>query len=181
MFAAAERVESEFDAVSRRLLGQERQLAGTLRITMVDVLATHLLMPDIASFSDEYPDIQIELTIGYEPADLGRREADIALRVTAHPPEDLIGREVGGLANAAYVSASYRHTHDLDDPDDASWIGFGDSGRFHTQIRNSVYAHLPVRGRYDSIGVQVAAARESGYRLSALHRRRSRTGAGEGR
>lgn len=43
----AERVELDMLGLERRVSGRDRQLAGAIRMTMVDVLATDLLMPDL--------------------------------------------------------------------------------------------------------------------------------------
>ena len=48
MLSVAEGVENELDALERRILGQDLQIAGHIRVTMADFLATNLLMPHLA-------------------------------------------------------------------------------------------------------------------------------------
>lgn len=157
MFAVAERVEYELDVAERRVVGLDQKLAGRIRVTMVDVLATHLLMPDMQAFSARYPDIELEVLVSYQSADLDRGEADIAIRLTARPPETLIGRQLTSLAAAGYATPAYLAAHDLSDPGEACWIGFGNGERFPRWVRQSGYPHLPARGVFDSIAVQLAA------------------------
>ena len=159
MLEAAERVEHELHAVQRRLLGRDRQLAGKIRVTMIDVLATKLLMPSLTEFSDTYPDIEIELLIGYETVDLSKMEADIALRATDRPADHLIGRQVGTMAHAGYASPDYVKNHDLGDAGSANWIGFGRGDRFPRWVKQSGFPHLPAKGIFESILLQIEAAR----------------------
>ena len=61
MLKVAELVENEMDGLERRILGHDRKLAGRVRVTMVDGLATGLLMPHLADFTRKYPDIELEV------------------------------------------------------------------------------------------------------------------------
>lgn len=159
MLDAAERVEHEVHAVERRVVGRDRQLAGTIRVTMVDVIATELLMPDLTRFCETYPEIELELQISYVSANLDRGEADIALRLTDKPADNLIGRQVGTMAHAAYASVDYLKHHPLDDPQAANWIGYGTGGRSPRWVKQSGLPHLPAKGVFESMMVQVAATR----------------------
>ena len=155
----AERVELDMLGLERRVSGRDRQLAGAIRVTMVDVLATDLLMPDLQRFTQMYPDIDLEIQISYLSANLDRGEADVALRLTDKPPENLIGRQVGRIAHAAYASRAYLKSHQLDNPQSASWIGFDHGGRDPRWLRQSGLSQLPVRGVCESLLVQIAATR----------------------
>jgi DNA-binding transcriptional LysR family regulator len=159
LLEAAENIETEIHSVQRRLVGRDRRLAGSIRVTMVDVVSTHLLMPDLAEFSERYPDIQLEVIIGYETLDLSRREADVAVRFVKNPPDHLIGRRLGTVANAAYATQAYLDSHDLADPASASWIGYGSPEPFPNWIKQSDYPHIPAKGVFDSMLLQLQAAR----------------------
>ncbi|MGD1880256.1 MAG: LysR family transcriptional regulator [Kiloniellaceae bacterium] len=105
LLRTAERVEAEVEALERRLSGQDLRLTGSLRLTAPDDLAEVTVMPLLAAFRENYPDIVLELAIDNRMLNLTRREADIALRPTRQPPETLAGRRIAGLASAVYVSA----------------------------------------------------------------------------
>lgn len=167
LLEAAENIETEIHSVRRRLVGQDRRLAGGIRVTMVDVIATHLLMADLTEFVELYPDIDLEVVISYEAFDLSRREADVALRFVKNPPDHLMGRRLGTVSNAAYATQSYLDQHDLTDPTSASWIGFGSPEPFPKWVRQSDYPHIPAKGRFDSMLLQLEAAR-SGMGIASL-------------
>ncbi len=159
LLEVAEKVEDEFDAVQQRLAGQDRRLAGVIRVTMIDVIATHLLMPDIVAFNELYPDIELEICMTHEPLDLRRRETDVAIRFVKTPPEYLIGRRLATVAYAAYASQAYVDSHDLSDPTSASWMGYDTLASTPKWVKQSDYPHLPAKGVLDGWLLQFEAAR----------------------
>jgi len=106
LLRTAERVEAEVEALERRLSGRDLRLTGTLRLTAPDDIAEVLLMPVLAAFRHDYPDITVELVIDNRMLSLTRREADIALRPTREPPETLVGRRIATLASTVYRASS---------------------------------------------------------------------------
>ncbi len=159
LLGVAENIENELDAVQRRLVGQDKRLAGVIRVTMADVIATHLLMPNLTEFQEIYPNIELEVVITYEPLDLTRREADVAIRFIKSPPDHLIGHKLASVASAAYTTQDYVKQHDLLDPTSVSWIGFGPPSPFPKWVKQSDYPHVPARGTFDSMLLQLEAAR----------------------
>ncbi len=159
MLHVAETVETEMLGLERRILGKDHQLSGSIRVTLVDALATHVLMPDLVEFCHKYPAIDLQIDNSYQSADLDRREADIAFRFARNPPEHLIGRQIATLASATYASQEYLQNHDLDDPESASWIGFSTKESSPSWVRESQFPDLPVRGRFPSLLIQLAACK----------------------
>lgn len=85
--------------------GQDARLSGRLRCTITPYMAQIILVPLVASFQREHPQIRVDLTETYSLANLMQREADIALRITSRPPESLIGHHLGSIQMAVYGSA----------------------------------------------------------------------------
>jgi len=99
---AAERVETELLALDREISGRDQQLSGVLRVTASETLS-HAVLPRLfAQFHDAHPRIQLVLSIDNRMLDLGRREADIALRVRRPTDPSLFGRRLTGIAWAFY-------------------------------------------------------------------------------
>lgn len=152
----AELVEEELEGLKRRLSGRDQQLSGTIRVTATDFLATHLLVPALAEFTRIYPDIEFEVISTYMALDLNKREADVALRFSKSPPEDLVGKRLATFAEAAYATPDYLDRHDFGEHPTASWIGFS---RRSEWAKESDYPHLPVRDMFESCLLQLAAAK----------------------
>jgi DNA-binding transcriptional LysR family regulator len=162
-----ERVESEIDSLERRLHGQDQRLEGLIRITLVDAVAVGFLMDELARFSAMYPGIDLELLATYQALDLGRREADVAIRVTASPPDFLVGRNLGPFALALYASATYLETHDpVGKPEECSWIAAGE-GPMENDWRTSSFPNMPSRMRSQNMLLRIAAVR-AGVGVSML-------------
>ena len=96
------RIEEEVASLDRRIFGMDQSLQGSLRVTVSQVLASNLLMDDIAIFCDEHPEVDLNLLDNFEHLDLGKRQADVAIRITRNPPETLVGRRVGEYGLAIY-------------------------------------------------------------------------------
>lgn len=159
MLRVAEQVETELEGLERRILGHDHKLAGRIRVTMIDAFATNLLMPHLAEFTRKYTEIDLEVEVTYEEANLDRREADIALRFASNPPEHLIGRRLLTCATAAYASQDYLARHSLKDPETDRWIGFGGQESFPRWVKESKFPDIPSKGRIVSLLVQVEACK----------------------
>lgn len=97
-----QRLESELLALEARVLGRDVKLEGKLRVTTMDILFRRYGRV-FASFVREFPGIELTLTCSDNEASLPRREADVALRLAARPPEHLVGRKVGRVDFAVYA------------------------------------------------------------------------------
>ena len=107
MHRVAVKVEEELAAANRLLSGRDTQLSGTLRVTTIDILAQHFLPRHVTAFRGLYPGMRVDVLIAEASLSLTRREAEVAIRSTNKPPENLVGRVVSGLAFAVYGAASY--------------------------------------------------------------------------
>ncbi len=105
VLAVAERVEDNVASIERQLVGQDMRLTGELRVTTIDMCAYY----DVSlfeTFAMRYPEIELELSVGYFPRNLTRREADVAIRWTDKPPEHLVGHRVATAEYAIYAAKS---------------------------------------------------------------------------
>ena len=100
------KVESEVVQVDGALLSKSEPLKGRLRVTTINTLA-NVMMPMLARFQREYPEIELYFTTTNEPVSLTNRDADIALRWTNEPNEFLVGKKVTTIASTIYGSKEY--------------------------------------------------------------------------
>lgn len=116
-------VSEQVDAAQRQISGADLALSGTLRLTAPDTLVG-LLVPHLATFRADHPQLRLELVINNSFLSLSRREADVAVRGSNRPPEQLVGRRVGRLQTALYASAAYLDHHGRGHPEtDDDWVG----------------------------------------------------------
>jgi DNA-binding transcriptional LysR family regulator len=104
--AAAQRIENEVIQVERRVIGRDLHPSGTVRITTTDTLFNGLMSPIFRKFRQCHRNINLEVIISNDLFDLTKREADIAIRPSSSPPEVLVGRMIGTIAQAAYQRKS---------------------------------------------------------------------------
>ena len=103
----AERIESEVHALSREVLGQDMRLQGRIRVTAPEGMAMQMAPKLLAEFCRLHPGVSIEITGGSLAMDLGRREADVAIRATTKPPDTSLGRKVCDFRFAIFASPDY--------------------------------------------------------------------------
>jgi DNA-binding transcriptional LysR family regulator len=161
----AERAEAEVLGAERTITGCDETLAGTVRLTTVDVLATQIVVPAVAALRRTHPGITVELAPETRSLSLSRREADIALRVTRFEGNEIVARRLGTFGMAAYrargagASAALPLITVLDDQADlpeARWL-------------RTAFPDAPVALATNSRDVMLAAAR-GGIGICALAR-----------
>ncbi|WP_093189073.1 LysR family transcriptional regulator [Pseudovibrio sp. Tun.PSC04-5.I4] len=103
----AERVEEEMAAASRVIVGQDAIPSGTIYVTMPHGLTMTSIMDDLVSFAEKYPDIELNLNFTNEVADLTRREADVSFRIANEVTQDVVGRKLVQMSQAAYCTRDY--------------------------------------------------------------------------
>lgn len=122
--ALAERVELDVVSVTRRVSGHAQGHAGDLRITTSDSILLYFLTPMIASFQGANPAVRVEVNVGNGAMNLARGEADIAVRATERPPENLFGRKVATIAWAPY-GACPAPGRTARPPSERPWVSYG--------------------------------------------------------
>jgi len=100
----AESMAEDAHSIERQAMADSQELSGLLRITVADVCTQHLVMPTLQLFSQQYPEVDIEIIATSVELNLAAREADVALRATDTPPSNLVGKKIGQLAYGIYGS-----------------------------------------------------------------------------
>ena len=102
-------------SAQRRVTGADLALSGVIRLTAPDTLLQRLLLPMLVDFHRLHPRVQFEIVGNNQFLNLTQREADVAVRGSNTPPENLVGRRVGNIQTAYYgwprqVYAAIRYT-----------------------------------------------------------------------
>ena len=104
-------VEQQVEAAQRVISGLDQRLSGTIRITSTDTLIRGLVTPHLAEFRRRHSGIQLQIVVSNTFLSLTKREADVAVRPSNRPPENLVGRRVGQIQTAIYASKAYLDEH----------------------------------------------------------------------
>ena len=87
------------------------RVAGTVRITVSEVYATHVIAPLAARWLAEQPGLEIELSVSNRAENLLRRDADIAVRFFRPEQDDVIALHVGNTELGLYAHESFIARH----------------------------------------------------------------------
>lgn len=87
--------------------GSTQTLAGTVRISASQFVATYLLPPILCALRDAEPDIELELVASDAVDNLLARDADIAVRMFRPTQGDLIARKTNDLSMGIYAHRHY--------------------------------------------------------------------------
>jgi DNA-binding transcriptional LysR family regulator len=159
LIARLEPLAARLTDMEQLLVGRSEELAGLVRITMPDVLAI-TLMPEFADFSTIQPGIRLEFLPAYRALDLGRGEADMAIRLTDRPPETLVGRNLGRIRMAVFASHNYLSSHDpMNEPEGCIWIESGIESERAPAFKHRYFAEVPTGARCNNVLLQHAAVR----------------------
>jgi DNA-binding transcriptional LysR family regulator len=122
LLAIAERTENDMLAVEISAAAGAPGFGGTVKLTSTRDIAGVLLVPLLATFRAQHPEITVELDSDDRVFDLNRREADMAVRPTREPPGSMVGVRICPLAITAYAAPQLLETGNADN---LPWIGWG--------------------------------------------------------
>lgn len=118
----AERAEQALEAARVGVEQGGSVISGTVRLTCTDSVLQALLLPALAQFMPGYPALTLELSTSNDFANLTRRDADIALRLTRTPPEHLVGRCLGTVTYRVCASSAYARQQAGKEMSALAWI-----------------------------------------------------------
>ena len=114
MAAAAGEIDRVLGSLDRRAASADHRLRGELSVTTTDSLLP-LVCASLGGLRAAHPELALHVKVSNADADLARREADVAVRPTASPPDTLVGRRIGDVAYAVVAAAGR--------PPPDAWIG----------------------------------------------------------
>lgn len=162
-------LREQIESAERRLQGGAALIRGPVRLTTTDTLMQSLLLPLLARFRELHPQVQLEVTVNNSFLSLTQREADVAVRGSNQPPENLVGRRAGAIQTALYAAQSYLDAQP--DPHQRAWVAL-DESLAHLEQARWVRAHVPAERialRVDTL-VGMADAVSAGVGIGLLLR-----------
>ncbi len=173
----ARRMADQAEEIERRVLGRDRELTGPLRLATAFVVMEHLLPRPLADFAATYPGIEVEVVENAALVDLARRhvdaspalaqlQADVALRLSSHVAEHLVGRQLGMTHCRAYALRGAAGLPQTVTPlpellRDAPWVAFERDAthRVYDEWMRTHLTHSQVRVRVDIFNAAAAMLR----------------------
>ncbi|WP_085665699.1 LysR family transcriptional regulator [Pseudomonas sp. B5(2017)] len=107
----AEGMERMAVSFERRGEGTDTHASGEVRVTTTDALAVDFVVPAIERLRASHPEVRVILTTTTRLLDLGRREADVAVRTLRPEQPDLIVRQLARWDVGLYATRSYLEQH----------------------------------------------------------------------
>jgi DNA-binding transcriptional LysR family regulator len=105
--ALADRMTGEAFAVERLARAGATEPAGTVTVNAPPAAAVKLIAPRLGELAATHPRLEIELVSDLRNISLGRREADIAVRLSRPADGDLAARKVGTMGFDLYGTAAH--------------------------------------------------------------------------
>ena len=128
--------EQAIQTLERQASTADSEVQGPVRVAIQAFLALAWMEP-LLTLARSAPGLVLEFAVGDEMHNLTRREADIAVRVTQHPPAHLVGRKVGHISVAVYGTTALAKQGILTAP----WVGWtglqddeGENGRMRRRL-----------------------------------------------
>jgi len=152
-------------ALLRTASANRGEIAGTVRITASEVVATEHLPPVLASLRRRHPRLSIELMASDAIDDLLQRRADIAIRMVEPTQQALVARKLGVLQLGLYAHRDYLDLRGIPgsiaDLIDHDLIGADSNGNLSRAVLGALPGldHANFALRVDNTVVQLAAIR----------------------
>jgi len=102
----AQTMRDEMLVVERTISGQDQRLAGSVRVTTIDVLAFYVMIPVIKDLQLLHPELVVELVPETRSLSLSKREADIALRAGPFAGNALVTRKLGVIEHRLFAATA---------------------------------------------------------------------------
>ena len=108
----AQRIEQDVMALEQAVRSSARELTGVVRVTCPEPIVYRLSKSQLLErFRARHPHLHVEFLMSDRYLDLGKGEADIALRSGDTVDNQLVGRKIGDSLWAVYGSHSYLERH----------------------------------------------------------------------
>ncbi|WP_027819208.1 LysR family transcriptional regulator [Paraburkholderia bannensis] len=154
----AQRMEAEAFAIERLARAVQSPMQGKVTISVPPVLASNFFATTLGAFSQRHPGIQLAIASEAQRVSLGRREADLALRLARPDEPRNVTRKLGTMPFALYARRDYAQA-----VQPAEWAFIAYEARLadmpHEQWLRAAAGERPIVCEVSDISTQLAVAR----------------------
>lgn len=111
----AERMEGDAASLELEVSGKDTRLEGVVRVTSLQMVASHLLAPCFAKLHHMHPLILLEVTPNLPTTALSAHDVDISVRLTAFEQHELVVRSLGYMGFGLYATKTYLDRYGIPD------------------------------------------------------------------
>ncbi|MEH6527259.1 MAG: LysR family transcriptional regulator [Sneathiella sp.] len=123
----AKSIELEAVAITHIVADQDNSPSGIVRVTAVESLINHFLIPKINFFYDKFPDIKIEFIADSENLHLNRRQADIAIRLARPIDGDMVISKLAQIGFSIYGASKKLPKYATENLEDMPWVAYDEN------------------------------------------------------
>lgn len=144
----AQDAETLFLGARRRLQGLDHEESGIVRFSLTGVMAYDIVSPILVKFFQEYPEIDLEISVSDRFQDINRLETDVSLRYADEIEDDVVAKKLYPLALGPYASRRYLEAHLPNagpNGEGLHWIGWDEMNRNPDWVKQSPLPNAEVR------------------------------------
>jgi DNA-binding transcriptional LysR family regulator len=164
--AYAAEMEDHSDGLFRQLQGRDSRLHGPLTITAPQLLIAEVLAPTVDQFCETYPDVVLNVRATNELLDLNRREADLAIRISRTPGDNLKGLRLTAQHSASFATKDWANRIAADPLGMVEWIVY-DRYKAVPKDIDRTYPNHRVRIIFDDM-VAIRGAAQAGLGVARM-------------
>lgn len=111
LYHSATRLMSDLDEAEARVRDGAAEPSGLVRVATPPALGRMYIIPKLAAFFGQFPNIEIEFTSGQRVVDLVKDGVDVALRVGDPGSSNFIARKIGDMRMITVAAPDYLAAH----------------------------------------------------------------------
>jgi len=113
IYEQSQAIQSAIVKIQRVVQGGEATARGTVRLSLPEGLGQEVLIPVLAEFYQQYPNVKLIFNVSATSANLTQGEADVAVRLFRPEEQDLVVKQLGEMKMGLYSSESYKENYGL--------------------------------------------------------------------
>ena len=113
LFPEAQTMVNAYGAFIRRASGEDPAEIGSIRLAVSEIIGAEVLPGLLGEFRQQFPAVHLEFSVSNRVDNLLKREADIAIRMTAPTQDALVVKNIGVTPIGFYAHKNYADLHGL--------------------------------------------------------------------
>lgn len=113
LYHSAVRLLNELDETEARVRSGGAEPSGVVRVATPPAIGRMYIIPKLPAFFAQFPEIEIEFTVGQRLADLVMDGVDVALRVGELASSRLVARKIGTMPMITVAAPAYLTKHGI--------------------------------------------------------------------